>query len=409
MSGRQHGGYSSLSILFFFQAHALGMWGMNLSNVLKAYGFELLVPYVFACNSIAALVSPLAIGALADERLPPERILRWLGLGAAAFLALFFYGIQQQWNMWIVLLLAQIHALWSVPTFGLTTSLVMSRLSAPQIQFGGIRLWATVGWMAAGWMVSLVLKADRSVVSGYASALTWLVTVGFTYVLPPTVSWIETKGRRSVREIFGLDALHLLRHPDHKVVFVSAGLLNMALAAFYPFTVLHLDDLGVKQTAAAMSIGQITEIITMVALASILTRFRLKWVFLVGMGFGVLRYALFVLDTTPALITGIFLHGFCFTLFFITAQIYLEQRIPHTMRARAQSLLTLMMNGFGNLFGALGCGWWRQACMENGRTSWPMFWTGMMIVTMGVTIFFALAYKGGNRENELEKLEEEGA
>lgn len=404
MSGGSSKGHASLCVLFFFQAHALGMWGVNLSNVLKVYGYETLIPYVFACSSIAALLSPLAVGALADERVLPERILRWLGLGSAFFLALFFFGMQQHWHWGIVLGLAQVHALWSVPTFGLTTSLVMSRLSAPQLQFGGIRLWATLGWMAAGLMVSVVLQADRSVVSGYAAAVAWLVTVGFTYVIPPSVAWVvEDKPRRSVREILGLDALHLLKHTDHKVVFISAGLLNMCLAAFYPFTVLHLDDLGVKGTAGVMSIGQITEIITMVALASILGRFRLKWVFLSGMGFGVLRYGLFMMDTKVTVITGIFLHGFCFTLFFITAQIYLEQRIPLHMRARAQALLTLVINGVGNLAGALGCGWWRQWCQTEGHTDWPTFWTGMMLITLAVSVFFALAYRGAGRAGDLKR------
>lgn len=403
MSGVKPSGHASLCVLFFFQAHALGLWGMNLSNVLKAHGFEFLVPYVFACNSIAALVSPLAIGALADERMAPERVLRWLGLGSAVFLTLFFWGIGQRWNPWVVLGLAQVHALWSVPSFGLTTSLVLSRLETPQMQFGRVRLWATVGWMAAGWVVSLVLQADRSVTSGYAAAVTWLVTVGITWLLPPSGAEVGViKGGRTVREILGLDALHLLRHPDHKVVFLTAGLLNMALAAFYPFTVLHLEDLGVKRTAAAMSLGQITELITMMTLGALLTRVRLKPVFLVGIGFGVLRYVLYVLDSVPAVIAGILLHGFCFTLFFITAQIYLEQRIPMVMRARAQALLTLMMNGFGNLLGALGCGWWREWCQVDGRTEWPVFWMGMTLVTFGVLIFFALAYRGKTREPEPE-------
>lgn len=390
--------YTTLSALFFLNAHALGMWSVNLSSVLKAHGFENLIPYIFAGNSIAALVSPLAIGTLADERVQPERILRWLGLGAAFFLCIFFYGIEKQWNPLLILFLGFIHALWSGPTFGLTTSLILSRLEDPQGQFGRVRLWATIGWMAAGWMVSLVLQADRSTLSGYASALVWLCTVVFTYTLPPTVMTVE-KRRRSVKEMLGLNGLHLLRHPDHKVVFITAGLLNMALAAFYPFTVLHLEDLGFKHYTAIMSIGQITEIIAMMWLSSVLIKIRLKWVFLAGIGFGVIRYVLFVMNTQASMIWGIFLHGFCFTLFFITAQIYLEQRIPSNMRARAQALLTLVMNGFGNLVGYLIFGWWRQWCQDGGGyTHWPMFWSGLTVITTGVFIFFSLAYKGSENK-----------
>jgi hypothetical protein len=388
-----------MSALYALNAFALGLWSVNFSSVLKAYGLEDIIPYAFACNSIAALLSPLAVGALADQRMAPEKVLRILGTGTIVFLGLLFYAIESQWGAGWVLVLAQIHALWSVPTFGLTTSLVFSRLIRPKEQFGPVRIWATVGWMAGCLMVSWVLQADHSVMSGYAACVAWALTVAMTFTLPKKERIYLPRARRTVKEILGLDALPLLRHPDHGVVFLSAALLNMALAAFYPFTILHLSDRGVEHATAAMSLGQVTEIIAMLALSSIITRLRLKWIFLAGIAFGVLRYGLFALDAVPALYVGIFLHGFCFTLFFITAQIYLEQRIPSEMRARAQALLTLMMGGVGNLLGALGTGWWRKYSQtDTGATAWPLFWVGMTLLTLAVFTFFAFAYQGRKRE-----------
>ena len=398
MESARSRGRVRMCALYGLHACALGLWGVNFSNVLKAHGLEPIVPYVFASNSIAALLSPLAIGALADQRMAPERVLRILGMGCIVFLALLFFAIQQHWSAGWVLALAQVHALWSVPTFGLSTSLILSRLSRAKEEFGPVRIWATVGWMGAGAIISWVLHADDSVVSGYAACVAWAMTVAMTYTLPKSQRLNLPKPKRTVSEILGLDALPLLAHPDHRVVFVTAALLNMSLSAFYPFTVLHLEDLGVRQVTVAMSLGQITEVVAMLALSAVLTRLRLKWVFLAGIGFGVARYAVFVLDSTPAVFTGIFLHGLCFTLFFITAQIYLEQRVPLEMRARAQSLLTLMMSGVGNLIGALGTGWWRMHCQHDGRTDWPVFWLGMTALTASVFVFFAAAYKGRKRE-----------
>ncbi len=396
MASHQSRERTGLCVLFFLQAHALGLWGVNFSNVLKAHGLEHIVPYAYACSSIAALISPLAIGALADQRMLPERVLRRLGLGAAVFLTALYYAIGHHWGAVWVLVLTQIHALFSVPTFGLTTSIILSRVHQPHENFGPVRLWATVGWMAAGWMVSFVLHADSSVWSGYAAAIAWLLTVASTFALPPSKSVGEIR-QRTLRETFGLDALYLLRDPDHKIVFISAALLNMALAAFYPFTVLHLEDMGVSHVTAVMSLGQITEIIAMLGLGWLLARTRLKWVFLAGIGVGVLRYALFVAGTRWAMFTGVILHGFCYTLFFITAQIYLERRIVPEMRARAQALLTLMTGGLGNLAGSLGCGWWRMACQTDGHTDWRTYWTGLALATSAVLLFFALAYRGNKR------------
>ena len=383
-----------LCAFFFLHANALGLWSVNLSNVLKAHGYGGIVAFPSACNSIAALISPLAIGAFADRHMAPERVLRRLGLGSAFFLALLYFGIQKHASPAWVLVLAQLHALWSVPTFGLSTSMILSRLHEPRRDFGPVRLWATVGWMSAGWIVSWVLAADESVISGYAGSVMWLATVVFSFSLKPTVMSDRPSAHRGVRELLGLDALPLLRHHDHGIVFITAALLNMVLAAFYPFTPLHLDDLHVAHPTAVMSLGQITEMIAMLGLASLMERFRLKWVFLSGIAIGVARYALFILDTPAAVCVGIFLHGFCFTLFVITAQIYLERRIAPAMRARAQALLTLMMSGIGNLAGSLGCAAWRHACQSDGVTDWRSFWTGMTLATVGVLVFFGLAYRG---------------
>lgn len=383
-----------LAVLFLLHGGALGLYGVSLSTVLRAHGYEDVIKYVFATTSVAALISPLFIGALADHRFSTERLLRWLGVGATVFLALLFWAIHRRWSPWAVVVVCQIYTLWNTPTFGLTTSLVLSRITDAKQQFGLLRLWATVGWMAAGWIVSWALDADESPVSGWAACVGWTAVILFTFTLSPQPP-AEPARQRSWREILGLDALHLLRHRDHGIVFITAALINIPIAAFYPFTVLHLQDLGVRHPTAAMTLGQVTEVLAMLLLSTVLSRFRLKWIFLSGIGFGVLRYALFALDSQAALLSGIFLHGLCYTLYTITAQIYLEDRIPAAMRSRAQALLVLMTSGIGSLAGTLGCGWWLDSCKRGARTAdWPLYWTGLALAMAAVFAFFAIAYRG---------------
>lgn len=385
-----------LAALFFMTAHALALWSVTFSKVLKAYGYEDIIPYVGNTSvtaSLAAIVSPLMVGALADQRYSSERVLRWLCLGAGTFMALMFYAIQQHWHWAVVVGLAQLLALWAMPSFGLSTSLVISRLSRPREQFGPLRAAATLGWIVAGVMISLVLQADSSVASGYASAIAWVLLIGITYTLKP-VPPPGSKEQRTLVDTLGLEAWTLLKDPNHRVVFVGAALYNMPLAAFYQFTPLHLDARGSSHAGLNMSIGQIMEVVGLLSLASLLTRFRLKWLFLAGIGCGALRYVLFAMDSLGTLRAGIFMHGMLFTLFFMTAQIYLEQRIPAAMRARAQALLSLMMSGIGNLFGSLGCGWWWHACTKNDVTDWRLYWTGLTAVIGVIFLWFAISYKG---------------
>lgn len=379
--------------LFFLQAGAVGMWQVCFGNVLKTHALERFIPYAYACTALSAFISPMVVGALADQRIAPTRLLRWLSLASAAALALAFCAIDRAWGPWVMLAFIQLHALCATPTMSLLTSIVFARLREPHREFGPLRAWATFGWIGAGWFVSWVLNADDSTHSGYAAAITF-AGVGIFSLFIPVVAPAELKLARTWRDVLGLEALALLRDRDHRVVFLAAALYNAPLAAFYPYTPIHLHALGIERATAVMTLGQVTEILAMFGLASLLTRVRLKTLFLVGISCGVLRYSLFALNARPALFAGIFLHGIAFALYFITAQLYVEHRVDPRLRTRAQALLTLMISGFGNLSGYLGSGWWRAHCLSHGETQWPVFWLGLTGVCVLVFVFFATCYTG---------------
>ena len=370
----------------------MGIWFVPLSRVLDEHGLAALKPYAFATAALAALVSPLLFGAMADRHAGPVQVLRGLAVATALAMGLATSAIQHRWPPGLVLALIQLHALCSAPTWSLSTTIVFSRLQDARREFGSVRAMGTLGWMLGCLLVS-ALNADTSAVAGYAGAATWVAVAGFTLLLP-NVSPPRTETRVTLRQRLGLDALTLLRQRDHRVVFVTAALFSIPLAAFYPFTPLHLRSLGLERTSAWMSLGQITEILTMVALPAVLGRWRLKWIFGTGLAVTVLRFGLCSVDTVPAVLTGIFLHGFSFTLFYITAQIYLEHRIDTGWRGRAQALMYFMNGGVGNLLGYLGTGWWLEACTHSFLTDWPRFWSWLAAGVALVLGFFIVAYRG---------------
>jgi nucleoside transporter len=385
-----------LAALLFFNAAALGMWSVSFGNVLKAQGYESIIEYAYACGGIAAFISPLAVGALADQHIPPTRLLRLLCVFAAAALSLNFAAIQHHWSPLVVLACTQLQYICSIPIFGLNTSIVLSSLENPGREFGPLRAAATVGWMIAGWLVSFVLHADTSALNGYAASVALLCTAACTYTLPETPP-VEHK---EARDLFGLEALKLFSNKNHRVVFLTAAFLTIALAPYYPYTPIHLSELGVEHPTAAMTLGQISELLCMFGLAGLLARWRLKWVFATGMVFGVLRFAFYSLNSKAWVLAGISLHGFAYTLYFITAQIYLEQRVEPRMRARAQALLSVMASGFGNLIGYLGSGRWERACTSTGHTNWPVFWIGMSGAVLAVLVWFVFSYRGREARTE---------
>jgi len=384
--------YAELVALFFLQGAALGMWYVPLSTVLDAHGLGAIKPFAFATSALAAFVSPLIFGAMADRQASPVIVLRGLSLATDAAMTLACTAIKLGWSAWLVLALIQLHALCASPTFSIASTIIFARLADAQKEFGPIRAMATLGWVAGCWVVS-ALGADASPLAGYSGAAMWVLASVCTFFLPE-LEMPKSAEHLTWHERLGLDALTLLKNPNHRVVFITSALFCIPLAGFYPYAPPHLRQLGLRHTSAWMTFGQVTEVIAMFSLGTLLLRWRLKWIFACGLSFGLLRFALTAINGKGWVLAGILLHGCSYTLVTITAQIYLDQRIDATWRARAQALLSLMNSGVGNLLGYLGTGWWFSTCTQPSGTAWPLFWGGLAAAVALVMAYFLAAYHG---------------
>ncbi len=388
----RRGEYVELVALFFIVGAALGVWFVPLSTVLDAHGLHPMKPFAFAASALAAFVSPLIFGAMADRHASPVKVLRGLALATALAMALASTAIRLRCSPWLVLALIQLHALCSAPAWSISSTIVFARLADAKKEFGPLRAMATLGWMAGCWLVSL-LNADQSTLAGYSGSMVWLLVCALTFFLP-VLETPKSVERLKWRERFGLDALTLLRNRDHRVVFITVALFTVPLAAFYPYAPPHLRELGLAHTTAWMSLGQVTEIIALFGLGPFLVNWRLKWIFACGLGLGVLRFALSAANAKMYLLAGVALHGASFSLVYITAQIYLDQRVEAAWRARGQALFALVTGGVGNLIGYLGTGSWFNACTGPVGTRWSLFWSGLAAAVSLVLAYFSVAYHG---------------
>ncbi len=390
--------YAELVGLFLIQGAAAAMWLVPLTTVLEAHGLAMIRPYAYAATGLAAFISPLIFGAMADRHVSPVKVLRGLALATAVAITIVAGAIQRGWNPWVILALIQVYSLCASPLLSISSTIIFARLADSQQEFGPIRAMYTIGWMIGCWIISL-LNADQSTTACYIGAVTWLIVSVFTYFLPP-LETPKSAEHLTLRQRLGWDALTLLKNPDHRVVFITVALLAIPLAAFYPFSPPHMEELGLQHTSAWMTLGQVTEVICMFSLGLLLTKWRLKWIFVAGLGFSVLRFALCALNSKFWLLTGVFFHGASYTLMFITAQIYLDQRVDASWRARAQALMALVYSGFGNLAGYLSTGAWFAACTSASGTQWSLFWGGLAGAAAVVLVYFLSVYRGRKRENQ---------
>jgi len=86
-------------------------------------------------DAVAAFVSPLIFGAMADRQASPVKVLRGWGWrrrehGAGE------HGHRAGWGPGVVLALIQLHALCSAPTFSISSAIIFARLADARMEFG---------------------------------------------------------------------------------------------------------------------------------------------------------------------------------------------------------------------------------------------------------------------------------
>jgi len=381
---------------FFLVGMVPGCWIPSLSNMLKAAEMGEWVPMAFLVGPLAAILSPLWGGALADNRVQAQKLLGWILLGGAAVMWFGFYAVDVGWPPWVFIGLLAMSSLISAPIWSLMTTVCMAHLPSPERQFPLVRVGGTVGWIAGGLLVSLVLEADASPVAGYTAVVLRLLAGVVCFLLPAT----PPRGTaRSWRSLLGLEALRLMRHRDHCVFFLTSMLISIPMMAFYMYTPVHLVVLGDERATGTMAVAQLSEIAAMLVIGSVMVRARVKTVLALALGLTALRFGICaVADLVggwPVLVAGLALHGVCYTFFFITAQIFLERRVDSMFRGQAQALLAFFTAGIGAVVGAVFVGWVYGMTVDREIIhAWFWFWAVLSVLVGMITVFFLMFYRG---------------
>ena len=340
-----------LSLMMFLQFFIWGAWFVTLGACLDSNGLKSIIGAAYGSAPIAAIFAPLFLGLVADRFFPSEKVMGvLLLLGGIAMLAVPGYAAKGDADMVRYLFLA--HMLCFMPTLGLGNSIVFANIS-DQSKFPALRVWGTIGWIVAGLAIGFLgwsTSLNIFTVAGGAALVLGVLAFGLPHTPPPA------KGQPlKWSSLLMLDAFKMLARPAFLVFIVCSVLVCIPLAFYYSTTSIFLSDMGFKQSASFMSIGQMSEIVFMLLIPVFFRRLGVKWMILIGMAAWVLRYALFAFgapeQTVWMLFVAIALHGVCYDFFFVTGFIYADRAAPVTVRNQVQSMLVFFTQGVGMYFG----------------------------------------------------------
>lgn len=317
---------------------------------------------IFATMAIAAILSPLGFGRIADRFLPAEKMLAIIYAVGSVMLLSAAANLIHSFAALFVLFLC--YWLLTVPGLGLSNTIALRHLDRPRDDFGRIRLWGTVGWMGIGWVVSYLMFARGSGGSSRGAFEAFGVGAGLSIGL---AIWSRTLPstpplaieRQPGSRLDWLGSLTMLRQRSVAVYLVAALGINLTNPFVYQVMPSYLNDRGLPRSwiAASLTLGQVLEIVGLLFLTEILGRFGFRGTLALGALAWTIRFGSLALD--PPIwwaVGGTLLHGIGIAFFTVGGQIYLDRQSHPARRAGAQALNVVVTTGVGSLLGNLLAG-----------------------------------------------------
>lgn len=398
-----------LTIMSFLQFFVWGAWLITVGNYwfgTKQWSGEQFGA-IFSTLGLSSILMPAITGIIADKWINAEKLYGVLHiLGGLALL--YIPQVDNPTAFYWVIFAAM---LCYMPTISLSNSVAYNILKNNEFDvvkvFPPIRVWGTVGFIAAMWLTNLTGN-KASVNMFYISAFAAFALGFYSFSLPKCPPQKLISQEASLIEKLGLNAFNLFGTYKMALFFIFSMFLGGALQLTNMYGDVYLsefakipeyaDSFVVKYSTIIMSISQISETLFILAIPFFLKRFGIKQVMLISMFAWVLRFGLFAygnpIDGLWMIIVSCIVYGMAFDFFNISGSLFVETTTDSSIRSSAQGLFMMMSNGFGAFFGGLLSGVViDEFFTHDGVRDWQNIWLSFAAYALVIAVLFAIFFK----------------
>lgn len=333
---------SMMFLMFFGWGAWYGQMSKYLLDNLKASGDQ--VGNAYTTFAIASIIAPFFVGLISDRYFSAQKVMGFLNILGG--IILYFLSLERDPEVFFWYILA--YTLCFAPNLALSNSIAMNQMANPEKEFPSIRVTGTIAWIVVTNIIGYYALGDKVAIFEIAMYTSFLLGI-YSFTLPNT----PPKGDKnaSVAQILGLDALKLFKDRSFLIFFISSILICIPLSFYYAMANPSLTDSHMSNVENKMSLGQASEVIFMLLIPVAFIRLGVKKMLVVGLIAWIVRFLCFGygdgISSEWILYIGIILHGVCYDFFFVTGQIYTDQKAGEKIKNSAQGLITFATYGIG--------------------------------------------------------------
>jgi nucleoside transporter len=395
-----------LSVMMFLQYAIWSVWALMLvPHLAELKMSEVSIGLIMACGGLGSILGPFIVGQLADRYFATEKVLAVCHLVGGLLLIAASYCT----TFWPIFVLMLVYCSLYFPTVGLTNSLTFRALGEEHASlFAPIRLWGTIGWLLATFLVGQYLSLSSETAPFLRTffnlvgepgkmevlripGLISLVLGVYCFALPHTPAAPAPASDIPKKSAF-IQSLELMKDRSFAVLLLVTGFFGFALYYYFQCEGRFLPHVGSTSNyiGTQMTIGQIGEMISMALVPFMVARIGMKWTMTLGGLAYVAMFALNMLGQPWALMVGVnILHGFCFGFLFVVASMYVDKAASTDIKASAQSLFVFVVYGLFNVVGNVGAGYIRDKLLPN----WAVIWAIPLVVTVVFLLIFVALFR----------------